>query len=212
MVLLDDEAQRDRCLSLRRWGRRSEPQLFGSKRGERNFWEDLDGIRYDSLFIFDDVAWNFEPSELGAAFGLRQLDKLPVNYERRQRNFALYNDFLARHPDAFIPPRQLDGLDTAWLSYVFLIRPDAGFGRSDLQQFLEPRGIDTAHGLDRQRDPSADDAGRPVPSARRRAPERRCGHGARHAGPDGPRALGRRRGLRVRQHRRVPPGAAPGAS
>jgi CDP-6-deoxy-D-xylo-4-hexulose-3-dehydrase len=143
MVLLDDEAQRDRCLSLRRWGRRSEPQLFGSRRGERSFWEDLDGLRYDSLFIFDDVAWNFEPSELGAAFGLRQLDKLPTNYARRQRNFSLYNDFLAQHADELIAPRQLDGLDTAWLSYVFLIRPDAGFDRADLQQFLEPRGIDT---------------------------------------------------------------------
>jgi len=143
MVLLDDEAQRDRCLSLRRWGRRSEPQLFGSRRGERSFWEDLDGIRYDSLFIFDDVAWNFEPSEIGAAFGLRQLDKLPTNYARRQRNFALYNDFLAQHPDELVAPRQLDGLDTAWLSYVFLIGPDAGFERADLQQFLEPRGIDT---------------------------------------------------------------------
>ncbi len=118
MVLLDDDRLRDRCLSLRRWGRRSEPQLFGTRRGERNFWEDLDGIRYDSLFIFDDVAWNFEPSELGAAFGLRQLDKLPVNYARRERNFTLYNEFLASHADAFVAPRQLAGLDTAWLSYV----------------------------------------------------------------------------------------------
>ena len=143
MVLLDDEAQRDRCLSLRRWGRRSEPQLYGSRRGERNFWEELDGLRYDSLFIFDDVAWNFEPSELGAAFGRCQLDKLPVNYARRQRNFALYNELLARYPDQLVAPRQLDGLETAWLSYVFLIQPDAGFGRSELQQFLEPRGIDT---------------------------------------------------------------------
>ena len=143
MVLLDDETQRDRCLSLRRWGRRSEPQLFGSRRGERNFWEDLDGIRYDSLFIFDDVAWNFEPSELGAAFGLRQLDKLTTNYARRQRNFTLYNELLARYPEQLVAPRQLAGLETAWLSYVFLIRPDAGFARSDLQQYLEPRGIDT---------------------------------------------------------------------
>lgn len=143
MVLLDDEAQRDHCLSLRRWGRRSEPQLFGSRRGERNFWEDLDGIRYDSLFIFDDLAWNFEPSELGAAFGLRQLDKLPVNYERRERNFARYTELLERHPDEFVPPRQLSGLDTAWLSYVFLVHPGAGFGRSELQQFLEQRGVDT---------------------------------------------------------------------
>ncbi len=143
MVLLDDEEQRDRCLSLRRWGRRSEPQLYGSRKRERSFWEDLDGIRYDNLFIFDDVAWNFEPSELGAAFGLRQLDKLPTNHARRQRNFALYNELLARYPDLLVPPRSLDGLDTAWLSYVFLIAEGAGFERSDLQQFLEPRGIDT---------------------------------------------------------------------
>lgn len=143
MVLLDDEALRDRCLSLRRWGRRSEPQLYGSRKGERNLWEDLDGIRYDSLFIFDDVAWNFEPSELGAAFGLCQLDKLPDNYARRQRNFALYSELLARYPDLLVAPRTLSGLETAWLSYVFLLAAGAGFGRSDLQQFLEPRGIDT---------------------------------------------------------------------
>ena len=54
MVMLDDEALRDRA-SLRRWGRRSEPHLFGSRKGDRNFWEDLDGIRYDNLFIFDDA-------------------------------------------------------------------------------------------------------------------------------------------------------------
>jgi dTDP-4-amino-4,6-dideoxygalactose transaminase len=143
MVLLDDEPQRDRCLALRRWGRRSERQLFGSRRGDRNFWEELDGIRYDNLFIFDELGWNFEPSELGAAFGLRQLDKLAVNSERRRRNFTLYNELLDRYPELFVPPRQLDHLETAWLSYVFLVHADAGFGRSELQQFLEQRGVDT---------------------------------------------------------------------
>jgi CDP-4-dehydro-6-deoxyglucose reductase, E1 len=143
MVMLDDDARIDRCLSLRRWGRRSEPQLFGSRKGDRNFWEDLDGIRYDNLFIFDDVAWNFEPSELGAAFGLQQLKKLARNYERRQRSFELYSEFLGRHPDRFVVPRQTDGLETAWLSYVFLVQPDSGFVRSDLQAFLEREGIET---------------------------------------------------------------------
>jgi len=143
MVMLDDDALVDRCLSLRRWGRRSEPQLFGSRKGNRNFWEDLDGIRYDNLFIFDDLGWNFEPSELGAAFGLQQLKKLPQNYARRQRSFELYSEFLGRHPDRFVLPRQTDGLVTAWLSYVFLLRKDAGFTRGDLQAFLEHEGIET---------------------------------------------------------------------
>lgn len=143
MVMLDDVALIDRCLSLRRWGRRSEPQLFGSRKGDRNFWEDLDGIRYDNLFIFDDAGWNFEPSEIGAAFGLQQLKKLEVNYERRRRSFDLYQHFLARYPDLFVAPRQTDGLETAWLSYVFLVHAGAGFTRSDLQAFLEQEGIET---------------------------------------------------------------------
>lgn len=143
MVLVDDEELRDRCLLLRRWGRRSELQLFGSKQGNRDFWEELDGIPYDNMFIFDELGWNFEPSELGAAFGLQQLKKLQSNYERRQRNFALYKDFFCRFPDLFLAPRQTPELETAWHTFTFVIRPDAGFARADLQEFLETRGIST---------------------------------------------------------------------
>ncbi|HZQ56537.1 MAG TPA: aminotransferase class I/II-fold pyridoxal phosphate-dependent enzyme [Acidimicrobiales bacterium] len=143
MVLLDDEALRDRGLLLRRWGRRSEVQLYGSRKGERDFWEELDGIRYDNMFIFDELGWNFEPSELGAAFGLEQLKKLPANYARRQRNFAMYTEFLRAHEDRVVLPRTTDGLETAWLCYPVMVRPGAGFARSDLQQFLEAREVDT---------------------------------------------------------------------
>jgi CDP-6-deoxy-D-xylo-4-hexulose-3-dehydrase len=143
MVLTNDEKRRDRAVMLRRWGRRSELHFFGSKRHERDFWEDLDGIRYDNQFIFDEVAWNFEPSEMGAAFGLEQLKKLPDNLARRRRNFDRYTEFFAAHADRFSLPRQTDGLETAWLGYPLMIAPDAPFERADLQMFLDSRGIDT---------------------------------------------------------------------
>ncbi|MCF2532430.1 DegT/DnrJ/EryC1/StrS family aminotransferase [Yinghuangia soli] len=143
MVMLDDDDLRDRCLTLRGWGRRSETQLFGSKAGSRDFWTDLDGISYDNMFIFDEAGWNFLPTELCAAFGVEQVKKLDRNYARRQHNFDRYTEVLARHESSFTPPRQLEGLNTAWLSYCFLIKPDAGFGRSELQQYLEAEGIDT---------------------------------------------------------------------
>src|SRR5690242_8326947 len=91
MVCFDDDDMADRALLLRRWGRRSEVQLFGSKKGvDRRFFSTIDGeLEYDNLFIFDEAGWNFEPSELSAAFGLVQLDKLADNLARRQRNFEL---------------------------------------------------------------------------------------------------------------------------
>lgn len=143
MVCLDDENLRDRGLLLRRWGRRSEVQLYGSRKGERDFWEEVDGVRYDNMFIFDELGWNFEPSEMGAAFGLEQLKKLPINYARRQRNFAMYSEFFAAHADRIVLPRQTPELDTAWLCFPIIVRPNAGFTRSDLQQFLETRDVDT---------------------------------------------------------------------
>jgi CDP-6-deoxy-D-xylo-4-hexulose-3-dehydrase len=143
MLLLDDDEARDRALMLRRWGRRSEVQFFGTKRGERNFWEDLDGIRYDNQFIFDELAWNFEPSELGAAFGLEQLKKLGGNLARRRRTFERYTAFFSGYQDRFTLPRQTSELETAWLGYPLIISADAGFERGDLQVFLDGRGIDT---------------------------------------------------------------------
>lgn len=143
MVLLDDEALRDRGLLLRRWGRSSELQFYGSRKGDSRFLAEVDGMEYDSLFVFEELGWNFEPSELGAAFGLVQLSKLAHNYEVRQRNFARYTDFFSGHVDLFEVPRQLDGLDTAWLSYPFVLRPESGLRRTDFQRELEARGVDT---------------------------------------------------------------------
>ncbi len=143
MVMVDDEALSDRALMLRRWGRRSELHFFGSKRRDRNFWEDLDGIHYDNQFIFDELAWNFEPSEIGAAFGLEQLKKLPDNLARRRRNFDLFSEFFSGHTDRFVLPRQLPELETAWLGYPLTITPGAGFVRAELQEFLDEHGIDT---------------------------------------------------------------------
>ena len=97
MIMMDDDGIRDRALLLRRWGRRSELHFFGTKRRDHTFWEDLDGIHYDNQFIFDELGWNFEPSELGAAFGLEQLKKLPANQARRQRNFDLYTEWFREH-------------------------------------------------------------------------------------------------------------------
>ena len=145
MVCVDDEAVRDKGLMLRRWGRRSEPHLFGSEKARtgRVFREDLDGVPYDNDFIFDVLPWNFEPSELGAAFGLVQLGKLEANYKRRAQILDAFNGAFGAYPTLFRLPRQLEGFHTAWLCYPVTVREDAGFTRSDLQESLENADIDT---------------------------------------------------------------------
>jgi CDP-6-deoxy-D-xylo-4-hexulose-3-dehydrase len=145
MVCVDDDEIADRCLLLRRWGRRSETQIYGSKKGvERRFFSTIEGdLEYDNLFIFDEVGWNFEPSELAAAFGMVQLEKLADNLAVRKGNFARLMDLFGQRPDVFVLPRTTDRVDTAWHMFPVLIRPESGVQRSAFQQHMEANGIDT---------------------------------------------------------------------
>jgi CDP-6-deoxy-D-xylo-4-hexulose-3-dehydrase len=145
MVCFDDDELADKALLFRRWGRRSEIQLFGSKRGqgERFFSTIDDGLEYDNIFIFDENGWNFEPSELSAAFGLVQLDKLDENITRRQRNFELTSSHFARWPNLFILPRLTEGVETGWHMFPIIINPESGIRRSEFQQWMEKHGVDT---------------------------------------------------------------------
>lgn len=145
MVCVDDPDLADRCLLLRRWGRRSEVQLFGSEKGTGSrFFSSIEGdLEYDNLFIFDEVGWNFEPSELSAAFGLVQLEKLPQNLARRKRNFDRLVQKFSQRPDVFGLPRTTDDLDTAWHMFPVMIRPGSGVRRSEFQEHMERNGIDT---------------------------------------------------------------------
>lgn len=145
MVCFDDDELADRALLFRRWGRRSELQLFGSLKGkvDRFFSTIDDGLEYDNIFIFDENGWNFEPSEISAAFGLVQLDKLDENLARRQRSFAITSSYLAKYPHLFVLPRLTEGIETGWHMFPFIIQPDSGIRRAELQQWMESHGVDT---------------------------------------------------------------------
>jgi CDP-4-dehydro-6-deoxyglucose reductase, E1 len=145
MVCLDDDDLIDRCLLLRRWGRRSEVQLFGTQKGrERRFFSSIgEDLEYDNLFIFDELGWNFEPSELSAAFGLAQLEKLSDNLAARKRNFARLSASFGQRSDVFVLPRTTPDLDTAWHMFPVMINPESGVQRSEFQAHMEAHGIDT---------------------------------------------------------------------
>jgi len=145
LIGIDDPEALDRCLIKRRWGRRSERYLFGSKRGHADrFSATVDGLAYDNIFVFEDArCFNFEPSEIGAAFGLVQLDKLSEFNRRRRLNFDRYDEWFLEQEERFVRPTTTPGVDTTWMLYPFMVRPGAGLTRSECQELLEKRGVPT---------------------------------------------------------------------
>lgn len=142
MLCVNDEALARRALLMRSWGR-SSSLFVESEAIERRFDVTLGDIPYDAKFLFEELGYNLEPSEMGAAFGLVQLDKLARNIDLRTRNFARHCEFFGGYPNWFILPHQLPRTRTGWLAFPLTIRPEAPFDRRELQIWLEHADIQT---------------------------------------------------------------------
>jgi CDP-6-deoxy-D-xylo-4-hexulose-3-dehydrase len=142
-LMLNDDQVIDKAKLLRSWGRSSS--LFDEKSEaiENRFNIEIGGIDYDAKFVFETAGYNLEGNELGAAFGLAQLESLDKNIETRENNFNKQNKFFTKYSDLFLVPEQTKNTKTGWLAYPILINENVKFKRKDFQIFLEKRDIQT---------------------------------------------------------------------
>jgi CDP-6-deoxy-D-xylo-4-hexulose-3-dehydrase len=142
MVCVDDVALARRATLLRGWGRSSS--LVGESESiDDRFGVEVDGIAYDSKFVFEGIGYNFLPSEIAAAFGLVQLDRLQEYTKRRIHHFKILHDFFRTYEHWFILPRQQTDTYTPWLAFPLVVRDKAPFARRDVQVHFESRGVQT---------------------------------------------------------------------
>ena len=142
MLCVNSEYHRDRAKLLRSWGR-SSSLFVDSEKIENRFNVQVDGIDYDAKFVFEDLGYNLEPSEMGAAFGLVQLGKLDYNISEREKNVEFLNGFFKNYEKWFILPKQFPNSKTGWLAYALTIKDEAPFTRKELQIFLEKANVQT---------------------------------------------------------------------
>lgn len=142
-LAINDKKVMEKSKLLRSWGRSSS--LFDEKSEaiENRFNINLEGIAYDAKFVFETVGYNLEGNELGAAFGLAQLNKLQNNIDIRKSNFLQQTEFFSSHDQFFINPVQHDNVDSAWLAFPIIIKENSPFSRKDFQIYLEERNIQT---------------------------------------------------------------------
>lgn len=142
-LAINDKKVMEKSKLLRSWGRSSS--LFDEKSEaiENRFNINLEGIAYDAKFVFETVGYNLEGNELGAAFGLAQLNKLQNNIDIRKSNFLKQTEFFSSHDQFFINPVQHDNVDSAWLAFPIIIKENSPFSRKDFQIYLEERNIQT---------------------------------------------------------------------
>ncbi len=143
MLCMNDEKMINDAKLLRSWGRSSSIFDEKSEAIENRFNVKVDGIPYDAKFIFEKIGYNLEGSEIGAAFGLAQLDDLDDNIRIRQKNFQKQTNFFNNYKDFIVTPKQTKNSESAWLAYPIIINEESPFSRRDFQIYLEKRNIQT---------------------------------------------------------------------
>jgi dTDP-4-amino-4,6-dideoxygalactose transaminase len=112
MITMDDEELADRCRKLRSHG--------SSKRYHHKF-----------------LGYNFRMSDLHAAIGLAQMDRLEEFTARRRENAA----YLSNHITSVVTPKVQEGYEHVWHQYT--VRVDGRRDRDAAMQHLEEAGVET---------------------------------------------------------------------
>lgn len=139
MVFTDSEKLRERMLVLRDWGRVGNDK----EKFENRFNFSIDGIPYDSKFLYTELGFNVKMNEAGAAFGLVQLKRLSGFLKIRNHNFKKLKAYFKKYEKWFYLPYVLEEGKTNWLAFPLTVKSSAPFTRYDFLKYLESKGIQT---------------------------------------------------------------------
>ena len=98
---------------------------------------------YDHKYIYDHIGYNLKMTDMQAAVGVAQIDKLPKFTELRKRNWKILKDGLADLTENFLLPEPTPNSDPSWFGFPMSVREEAPFERKQLVDFLESRKIAT---------------------------------------------------------------------
>ncbi len=141
MVCFNDPERYKRARILSGWGRRSALNESEDIRQRLKF--KLGGLPYDSKFIFDEVGYNMRTTDISAAFGLAQLKKLKKFSAIRKKNFKTLKSYFQRYERFFVLPEQGKNVETNWLAFPLMIKPNAPFSRTEIVTYLENKDVQT---------------------------------------------------------------------
>jgi CDP-4-dehydro-6-deoxyglucose reductase, E1 len=144
-VLTDKPALQTLVESFRDWGRDCwcEPGKDNTC-GKRFEWQ-LGTLPcgYDHKYTYSHIGYNLKATDMQAALGLAQLDKVERFIAARRENFQYLRRALQPLEDVLLLPVPTENSEPSWFGFPLAVREDAPFTRDQLVQSLESQKIGT---------------------------------------------------------------------
>lgn len=144
-VYTDDPLLHKLILSYRDWGRDcvcpSGHDNFCGHRYEGQYGQLPDG--YDHKYVYSHMGYNLKVTDMQAAIGLAQLEKLPSFIDRRRRNWDKLYRLLESIEDKIILPVAAENSVPSWFGFLISTKPEIGIKRNNVITYIENHNIQT---------------------------------------------------------------------
>lgn len=146
-VFTNDPALNKIIRSLRDWGRDCWCRTGHDDTCGRRFERQLGNLPlgYDHKYIYSELGYNFKLTDMQAALGLAQLEKLDGFIKKRQENFEFLYNGLKKYEKFFILPAWLDKAEPSWFGFLLTVRSGAPFDRKGIVRHLQEKKIGTRY-------------------------------------------------------------------
>ncbi len=98
---------------------------------------------YDHKYTYSHLGYNLKITDMQAACGLAQLDRLDDFVKARKHNFAYLKARLKNCEELLVLPEATENSDPSWFGFPMTLRPEANLSRVDMLTYLDQSKIGT---------------------------------------------------------------------
>ncbi len=98
---------------------------------------------YDHKYVYSHLGYNLKATDMQAAIGCAQLEKLPHFIEIRKRNWQYLREKLQILERYLILPEKADYSDPSWFGFMMTVKEHSPKSRNEIVQYLEKNNIQT---------------------------------------------------------------------
>lgn len=100
-------------------------------------------VGYDHKYVYSHFGYNLKVTDMQAAIGCAQLEKLDSFTQARQNNWQYLKEQLSDLSEYFELPVAADNSRPSWFGFLVTLKPNAPFSRVDLIKYIESKNIQT---------------------------------------------------------------------
>ncbi|MEK7680909.1 MAG: lipopolysaccharide biosynthesis protein RfbH [Patescibacteria group bacterium] len=146
-LFTDDDLLNKIIISIRDWGRDCSCKTgHDDTCGMRFSWQFGNlPFGYDHKYVYSEIGYNLKITDMQAALGVAQFEKLDGFVQKRKDNFRFMYDGLKQFEKYFVLPKCEATADPSWFGFLITVKSDAPFDRSQIVNHLQEANIATRY-------------------------------------------------------------------